>query len=501
MKNNDVTKNIVSSLIQQIVGVICGFIVPKLILSAYGSNVNGVVTSITQFLGYITLLEAGISPVVKAALYKPIVKCDKEKIEKLLKTAENFFRTIAVIFLVYLIILCIIFPEFYKDEYEKSFTLSLLLIISISTFFEYFFGMTYNIYLQAMQKNYVVSIIKTISKVLNTVAVVVLVLNNFSIQVVKLASSIMFLITPIFLTVYVKKKYSISLSKVKAGNVLENKWAGFSQHIAAIIHNSVDVAILTFFSSPLEVSVYSVHMLIINSIKDLCVSLSSGIDAWFGNTMAQEDYAKLDKNLKLYEFFYFSVVTFLFACTLALQIPFVEVYTFGITDADYIRPTFAYIMIFAQFSFAIRIPYYNIVLAAGHFKQTEKYAWTETLLNIVISILLVFKFGIVGVAIGTLIATFTRTLQTIIYLFRNVVKGSILQVIKKVGIAALEILLVMFVSRIINFELKSTYINFFIYAVIVAIIAVFIISLLNILVYKDEAKVIFKRIVKNGKTK
>ena len=49
MKNNDVVKNIISSVIQQLFTVICGFVVPRLILTAYGSNVNGVVTSITIF--------------------------------------------------------------------------------------------------------------------------------------------------------------------------------------------------------------------------------------------------------------------------------------------------------------------------------------------------------------------------------------------------------------------------------------------------------------------
>ena len=461
-KNNDVTRNIMSSIIQQIVGVICGFIVPRLILSTYGSNVNGIVTSITQFLGYITLLEAGISPVVKAALYKPIVNCEKEKIEKLLKTAENFFRTIAVIFIVYLAILCIIFPKFYSHEYEIGFTLSLLIIISISTFFEYFFGMTYNIYLQAIQKNYIVSILRTISKILNTVIVIVLVLNNFSIQTVKLASSLVFLITPVFLTIYVKRKYKINLRKVKAGHVLQNKWAGFSQHIAAIVHNSVDVAILTFLSTPLEVSVYSVHMLIINSIKELCTSLSSGIDAWFGKTLAKEDYRMLNRNLNFYELFYFSTTTFLFACTLALQIPFIRIYTLGINDVNYIRPAFAYIMIFAQFSSAIRVPYLNIVLAAGHFKQTEKFAWTETILNILISIILVFRLGIVGVAIGTLISTLTRTLEIIIYLSKNIIKRNVFETSKKIFFATIEIVLIYAISRIIKFDLNNTYTNFFI---------------------------------------
>ena len=97
----------------------------------------------------------------------------------------------------------------------------------------------------------------------------------------------------------------ISIKYKEIKDVLQNKWAGFSQHVAAIIHNSVDVAVLTFFSNPLEVSVYSVYMLVINSIKDLAVSLSGGIDSWFGNLLAKGDNKTLNENLKLYEFFYF----------------------------------------------------------------------------------------------------------------------------------------------------------------------------------------------------
>lgn len=491
MKNKDVIKNILASILQQVVTVICGFIAPRLIIYTYGSNVNGMVTSITQFLGYITLLEAGIAPVVKAALYKPIVACDKEKIEKILKAAEHFFRVIAIIFIFYLILLCIVFPNIYSAEYSTLYTVSLVVIIAISTLFEYFFGMTYNIYLQAMQKNYVVSVVKIILKILTTISIVFLTLNNYSIQTVKLVSSIIFIMSPIMLTIYVKKKFHINLKNIKykeTKGVLENKWAGFSQHVAAIIHNSVDIAVLTFFLNSLEVSVYSVYMLVINSIKDLAVSLSGGIDAWFGNIIAKGKNEELKKNLKTYEFFYFSIVTFLFACTMALEIPFVKVYTNGITDVNYIRPAFAYIMIFAELVMAIRIPYNNIVLSAGHFKQTEKGAWIEAALNLVISCILVNKFGIIGVAIGTLIAMLYRTTEFIVYSSKNIIHRDIKETLKKIFIMLLEIMLIFVISRVVHFEYNTTYLGLIINAVLIAIISIIIIGIGNYTVYKDEIK-------------
>ena len=91
-------KNIITSLLLRIITIICGFIIPKLIISNYGSNVNGLVSSISQFLGYIVLLEAGFGPIIKSLLFKPIVKNDKETIERILKSSERIFRKISYIF-------------------------------------------------------------------------------------------------------------------------------------------------------------------------------------------------------------------------------------------------------------------------------------------------------------------------------------------------------------------------------------------------------------------
>ena len=72
-KNKITLLNIVATLIMQIVSVISALIVPRLILETFGSNANGLVSSISQFLNYITLVEGGITGVISANLYKPLV--------------------------------------------------------------------------------------------------------------------------------------------------------------------------------------------------------------------------------------------------------------------------------------------------------------------------------------------------------------------------------------------------------------------------------------------
>ena len=152
MRTKKAIINILSTITLQLVTIICGFIVPRLIIDKFGSNVNGLINSITQFLAYITLLESGFGPVVKSVLYKPIAKKDKTTIQEILKTSEKFFRKIAYIFLAYIFALCILLPLVVSNEFDTIFTTSLVAIIAISTFAEYYFGMTYKLYLQAEQK-------------------------------------------------------------------------------------------------------------------------------------------------------------------------------------------------------------------------------------------------------------------------------------------------------------------------------------------------------------
>ena len=80
MRSRSAIKNIFSSLLTQLVTLICGFITPVLIIEKYGSAVNGLMSSISQFLAYISLLDAGFGPVLKSVLYKPLAKKNKEEI-------------------------------------------------------------------------------------------------------------------------------------------------------------------------------------------------------------------------------------------------------------------------------------------------------------------------------------------------------------------------------------------------------------------------------------
>ena len=89
--------SIITNIILQIMTALQGFIVSRFVLSTYGSAINGMVNSISQFLIYAGLAEMGIGNAAIIALYKPISNNNWKKINSLISTTKRkyfFFRNV-----------------------------------------------------------------------------------------------------------------------------------------------------------------------------------------------------------------------------------------------------------------------------------------------------------------------------------------------------------------------------------------------------------------------
>lgn len=416
LKKKEFIYNTGLGIVKQIVAVVCGFILPRYMLVYYGSDLNGLVASITNFLSIITLLEMGIGPVIQANLYKPLAEKNNDQISRILKESDRFFHAIAFIFLVYIVFLCFAFSLFIVDEFEPYLTISLIIIISVSTFAQYFFGMTYQLLLNADQKAYVHTSMQIITLILNTSLCVILMKAGASIQTVKLASSAVFVLRPIGQLIYVKKHYYINKHINEYRHSIQQKWNGFAQHLAGFACGNTDIIVLTIFAQISVVSVYSVYYSVVIGLSNLIQSGSAGIDPLFGRLIAENKPQELEKSFDSIEFAIHFVSSFIFTLAAVLIVPFISVYTRGINDAEYYQPLFAVVLVLAYQMQCIRIPYARMVNAAGHFKETQNGALISMFINIGLSLALVQHFSLVGVAFGTIAAMLYHTVYYVLYL-------------------------------------------------------------------------------------
>lgn len=407
--------NTISTLFLQLTLITSNFIIPRLILSAFGSDVNGLVSSLNQFLSYISLVEGGITGVITATLYSPLAKKDNKKLSGIISSARKFYQRIGLIFIAYAIILAIVYPLIFNTGFSFAYVSSLTLVLSVHLIVQYMFSLTYKSLLNADKKIYIVSFTQAALRIAEVVVAIIAIKIYPNIHVLKLLTGLLFIVQPIIYAQSIKKHYSLDKTAQPDNELIENRWDGFAINVAAFIHNGADVAVLTIFTNLATVSVYSVYALITSGVKNIINSLVSSLNPTLGHAYAKKDFKDLNQKLNLYEYITFMLVFFAFGVSALLITPFVQLYTQGVTDANYYQPLFGVLIVISEALYLLKFPHLNLAYSANKFKEISKPAFIEAGLNIIISIILVQFFGLIGVAIGTIIAMLYRLIFHVYY--------------------------------------------------------------------------------------
>lgn len=485
-ENKIVTINIISAIALQLITIVSGFVIPKIIISMFGSDVNGLISSINQFLNYISLLEGGIGSVIMAALYKPLAEHDTKKLNGVVNAANYFFKKIGLIYLVYLFVVAFVYPILVHTGYSYEYSFALIIVLGVNLIIQYFFSIQYRLLLNADRKVYYVSIVQSVIILLNLVAVVVLSRLFKDILIIKIGSALAYVIQPILFHLIVHKHYDLDSTVPKDNETLEQRWDGFFINLAAFIHENTDVVIITLFGTLAQVSVYSVYYMIILAVRSLIMSVSGAIGPSYGRIYAANDLGKINDAYDRYQFGMNLITTTIFTCTMILITPFVMVYTKGVTDAEYNQLIFGVILCLAEMIYCYRDPSNCAVYTAAKFKDVSKYAMSEAIMNIIISVILVRKYGLIGVAIGTAVSMFYRTAMNIVYLKKNVIKRKLRKAIKGLLVCLIGIT----APAIICFSAMNlhcdNYLQWILKAIIVVAIVFSINGILFYISYKKE---------------
>ncbi len=490
--------NTVAALAYQAITLICGFVLPKFIIPYFGSATNGLITSITQFLTIITLCECGVGAVVQSALYKPLADNDSENISKVVISSNRFFNRIMLMLGGYVLALMIVYPIIVRDEFSFVYTASLILILAISYLAQHYLFLTYRLLLSADQLSFIQLGTHSISLILNTVLTIILIKIGAPVHVVKLGSVVAFLFQPIAIKIFIDRHYKLNLKLKLTEEPIKQKWNGLAQHVAAVVQSNAPTVVLTVFSTLENISVYSVYYLVAHGIRQIILSLNTGVKAMLGNMLAKGEDETLEKTFNAVELVFHTIVTLLFTVTGILMISFVKIYTKDFTDAQYIQPLFSALMVLAQAAYCIRIPYEIMIHAAGHYKQTQVSSIIEAGINIVAAIVFTLCFGLVGAAIGTVLAMAYRTVYLVFYMSKNILKRPIKHFFYHMIVDTVCVGLMIAATFWMDLN-AANYLEWVILAVIVTLICTAISAIVNIIFYRKMFKDVLNLLIRRKK--
>ena len=414
--------NICVSVIHQLFMAVCGLVLPRIVLASFGSEAHGLIASVTQLLSYTVLLEGGIGGVMRAALYKPLADNDTEAIADIIHSGKRFFHKVSLIFILFIVALGAGLKLLIHTELDWLYVFTMVLILGANTYFSYYSAISHRLLLTADQKQYIIQLFQIASTGINLVLCIAAIYLGAGIHMVKLLTVGTAMLGPIFFSGYVRKHYSIAPQMQRNAHKLPQRRDGVIHHLAYFVHHNTDVVLLSLFSNLGNVSVYAVYRTVISVLEQILMSISSGIASRIGALWARKEIDKLNETIDVYEVCNAALTFSVGVVCYVLILPFVSIYTAGVVDANYYQPVFAALLICASVMHCLLLPYSVTISAAGHYKQTKLGAIGEVSINLLVSIILIRLLGLVGVAIGTLLAMIFRLLYSVWYLSTAILK-------------------------------------------------------------------------------
>lgn len=373
-------------------------------LSADYLGVNGLFTDVLSILNF---AELGIGTAMIFSMYEPAARSDEQKLARLMNLYKWMYRAVAASVLLLGLILLPFLPYLIKggEGIENIRLIYLMYVFSSAS--SYLLSYKNSIY-QAYQKSYLYAGWSIVCSCIRTALQIVALLltHNF---ILYLAIQFVLQFVPNIIISrqadkefpYLKQCHDLP-EKEERNGILKNIGAMSMHKLATIIVRNTDSLLMSSFIGLATVGLYSNYKLVLNNLNSLVGKFTTSFSGSIGNLTAQEEPARLYTVYREMDFLFFVLAAYLTGGLILLFNPFITLF-FG---ADYCFPLATVLVIVAEFYISL-MRQVNLLFreAMGLFWNDRYKAVAESVINLVVSLLLVKPFGVAGIIGGTIISS------------------------------------------------------------------------------------------------
>ena len=486
--------NLVWGILGNIITSVVAIIIPRLFIVNYGSEINGLLASIKQIYVYLALLEVGVGDASVVALYGPIGKRDYNEANEILAATDKYYKKIGLVYATCVIGLGFIYPLL-LDTTVSYITCCLVIILQgTGSVISYLVQGKYNMLLRVDNRNYVTTNLGTVTSVFTDVIRIVLLMRGKSIVTIQGTYLVFNLVKMFYVGWYIKKNYKWLDLKVPPNfEAISQRGAVFMHQISSLVFSHTDVLILTFVCGLKTVSLYSMYATVYGMVNNIITISSNSVQSALGQIFNSDREKYIELN-EAFETYYLALVFSLYAITTIFILPFMKLYTAG-ADINYVDWKLPILFGVYQLLSYGRVASNFAIVFAGEFKSTQWRAWVETVINLVVSVLCVFKFGIYGVLVGTVAAVLYRANDVILFANHRVLKRSAWPTYRRWVTNGVVFLVLVVVFLKIPLKIES-YIQFFLNAVWISVCIVTVFVSVNSITEKIARQVAWRYIKK-----
>lgn len=397
--------NIITAVSYQAVNTLLGLILPYLFITEFGSETNGLLSSVTQLFVYVNLLEGGVGGATIQALYKPISRKDETNICEIMAATSRYYLKTGFWYGVLVIILAVVYPFVISTQVPIKTVCAVIMLQGASGVWSYLVQGKYSLLLRADGRMYIINIFNLFASILKNVGKIWAIACGYSIVVVQIVHFLITVLQSLMVVIYIKKRYKWLTLKVSPDfDAISQRNAVLVQQIAWIVFNHTDIIILTIVNKNLVlVSIYALYTLVFDAIQNVVETACKSIQFRLGEYSQKNLQSFADYCLQ-YRKKYMLLIFSLLATTYLLLKPFMQLYVGEVSDGNYLMQYLPELFLVCKLLYLMRDLNLQIINVVGHFKEAQKIAVAEMALNMAISLCLAPVYHIYGVLSGTLVA-------------------------------------------------------------------------------------------------
>lgn len=475
--------NSISTAIYQIFLLLTGIIVPRVMLECYGSEINGLVTSITQFITYFNLVEAGLAGASIYALYKPLADSNYNSINRIICATKKFYDKAGWIFVALIVVLAFLYPMFANTQLLSGIEIFILvLILGAKGVLEFFTLGKYRALLSADQKTYVISLASILYQLVYTLIIVIFAYSGVNVIALYALSVIAIMLRSIILVIYTKKKYSYINYNVEPDyKSLNKRHDALFLQILGVVQTGAPIVIATFIIKDLKlVSVYSIFNMVLAGINSILGIFTSGLSASFGDIIVRKEESTLKNAYSQFELVYYSTLAVVYSITFIMIMPFINIYTSGITDINYNIPILGVLFALNGFLYNLKTPQGMLVIAGGLYKETRIQTSIQALILVIGGVILSFEFGLVGILIASCLSNLYRIIDLVIFIPKNVTKLKVVNTVKRIIELIVSCIFIISPCLFININ-PVNYYEWILYSICVGLYAMCVVAIIDVI--------------------
>lgn len=488
--------NAVTGMITQIVIVILGLVVPRIMIKNYGSDTNGLTNTLTQIFSYVALLEAGIGQATKNALYKPITEKNEKEAIKVLSASRLYYWRITKYYALIVFLMAVILPFVIKTSLSWKVVCGVILFEGMSGLIGFMFTENWMQLLYAEGKGYVQANINLVTRILTYTVKIVLACLNVNIVLIQVSYFLISLTKLLIYKVYIDKHYKWLKYDLKAAAnyKLPDRNSYVLTEIAWTVFSSTDMILLSIIFSTELSSVYSIYNMIYSNISLLLSAVYLGLIYVLGQSY-HESLEKYKTIHDEFEWIFMTAIALLMSCCSALAVPFVRIYTGGVTDVNYVYIFLPYLFGLVQILSWDRYVSGNLSGIAGYAKIVSKISAAEAAMNIILSVLLSTVLGIYGITLATVLSLIFKLSYLTIICNKKIMHRSPRKSATKI-IAYLLVYTAISITFVIRPLEITTVVDFVKYGAMVFALIVILYGLIAVAIDVKSAKGVMAKFVK-----